>query len=215
MAKALVKVYEHSLARHALQIIGGVVGCQREQRVRRTYANAVEVHLPVAEIVVQHLSPAQDVAVLVIAQRIQPAVRPSVRAVVDDKDVGPAAIAALARKYGVGAQVIYHTNRPDRCREWKRLCPEGKSNLVLYGDLVAGMERLAKADFEGIDRVLLVVKVDASKRDFIPASAELKKAIAIGHRHGVFVNVFVGGEAGARAHRGRRHHLSRLVEDRV
>ena len=122
---------------------------------------------------------------------------PTRRIFVDDKDVGPAAIAVLARKYGVGAQVIYHTNRPDRCREWKRLCPEGKSNLVLYGDLVAGMERLAKADFEGIDRVLLVVKVDVSKRDFIPASAELKKAIAIGHRHGVFVNVFVGGEAGA------------------
>ncbi len=122
---------------------------------------------------------------------------PTRRIFVDDKDVGPAAIAALARKYGVGAQVIYHTNRPDRCREWKRLCPEGKSNMVLYGDLVGGMERLAKADFDGIDRVLLVVKVDAGNRDFIPASAELKKAIAIGHRHGVFVNVFVGGEAGA------------------
>ena len=122
---------------------------------------------------------------------------PTRRIFVDDKAVGPAAIAALARKYGVGAQVIYHTNRPDRCREWKRLCPEGKSNMVLYGDLVGGMERLAKADFEGIDRVLLVVKVDADKHDFIPASAALKKAIAIGHRHGVFVNVFVGGEAGA------------------
>jgi len=44
---------------------------------------------------------------------------------------------------------------------------------------------------------LLVVKVDAGKHDFVPASAELKKAIAIGHRHGVFVNVFVGGDAGA------------------
>ncbi len=122
---------------------------------------------------------------------------PTRRIFVDDKDVGPAAIAALARKYGVGAQVIYHTNRPARCREWKRLCPEGKSNLVLYGDLAGGMERLAKEDFDGIDRVLLVVKVDAGKHDFIPASATLKKAIAIGHRHGVFVNVFVGGDAGA------------------
>ena len=122
---------------------------------------------------------------------------PTRRIFVDDKDVGPAAIAALARKYGVCAQVIYHTNRPDRCREWKRICPEGKSNLVLYGDLVGGMERLAKADFDGIDRVLLVVKVDKTRRDFIPASADLKKAIAIGHRHGVFVNVFVGGDAGA------------------
>ena len=122
---------------------------------------------------------------------------PGRRIFVDDKDVGPAAIAALARKYGVGAQVIYHTNRPARCREWKRLCPEGKANLVLYGDLVGGMERLAKEDFEGIDRVLLVVKVDAGQHDFVPASPELKKAIAIGHRHGVFVNVFVGGDAGA------------------
>ena len=45
--------------------------------------------------------------------------------------------------------------------------------------------------------VLLVVKMDKARRDFIPAPAELKKAIAIGHRHGVFVNVFVGGDAGA------------------
>ena len=123
--------------------------------------------------------------------------RPERRIYADDKDVGPVALAALARRYGVGAQVIYHTGTSARAQAWKRACPEGKANVTVAGDIPGRIAALAKEDFAGIDRVLLLVRTDFSKPDpFIPQSAELKKAIATAHRHGVFVTAFIGGDAG-------------------
>ena len=49
-----------------------------------------------------------------------------------------------------------------------------------------------------MDRVLIVVRTDFGKPDpFVnPTSDELKKAIAVAHRHGVLVNVFFFGDVG-------------------
>ena len=125
--------------------------------------------------------------------------RPERRIYADDKDVGPAALAALARRYGVGAQVIYHTGSAARAQAWKRACPEGKSNVTVSGDIPGRIAALAKEGFAGIDRVLLLVRTDLSKDDpFVPQSEELRKAISAAHRHGVFVTAFVGGAAGER-----------------
>ena len=115
----------------------------------------------------------------------------------DDKGAGPKALAAAARKYGVGAQVIYHTNKSVLAREWKSHCPEGRANIVIGGNLVRRIAELAAEDFAGVDRVLLIVRTDFTKDDpFKPSSGELKKAIAEAHRHGVLVNVFFFGDEG-------------------
>ena len=125
---------------------------------------------------------------------------PERRIFLDDKDAGPKALAQLARRYGVGAQVIYHTDRSTRAREWKIHCPEGKANIVIGSNLAARIAALAAEDFAGVDRVLLIVRTDFGKPDpFVnPSSDDLKKAIAIAHRHGVLVNVFFFGDAGLR-----------------
>lgn len=123
---------------------------------------------------------------------------PDRRIFLDDKDAGPAVLAAYARKHGVGAQVIYHTDRAVLAREWKSYCPEGKANIVLGGNLAAKIVALAAEDFAGVDRVLIIVRTDFAQSDpFVkPTSDELKRAIAIAHRHGVLVNVFFFGDAG-------------------
>ena len=123
---------------------------------------------------------------------------PERRVVLDDKDVGPKALAALARKHGVGAQVIFHTNKSTIAREWKSHCPEGKSNIVIGGDVPARIAALEAEDFAGVDRILIIVNTDFGKQDpFVkPTSDELKKAISIAHRHGVMVNVFFFGDTG-------------------
>ena len=120
------------------------------------------------------------------------------RLFLDDKDAGPAVLAAYARKHGVGAQVIYHTDRPVKAREWKSHCPEGRANVVIGGNLAVKIAALAAEDFAGVDRVLLIARTDFTRPDpFVkPTSAELKKAIAVAHRHGVLVNVFFFGDAG-------------------
>ena len=125
---------------------------------------------------------------------------PERRIFLDDKDAGPKALAQLARRYGVGAQVIYHTDRSTRAREWKSHCPEGKANIVIGGNLAARIAALAAENFAGVDRVLLIVRTDFGKPDpFVsPSSDELKKAIAVAHRHGVLVNVFFFGDEGLR-----------------
>ena len=124
--------------------------------------------------------------------------RPERRVFLDDKDVGPKALAALARRHGVEAQVIYHTNKPAVAREWKSHCPEGRSNVVIGGDVVARVAAFAVGDFAGIDRLLIMVRTDFGNPDpFVkPASGELKQAISVAHRHGVIVNVFFFGDAG-------------------
>ena len=123
---------------------------------------------------------------------------PDRRLFLDDKNAGPAALAAYARKYGVGGQVIYHTDKSTLAREWKRHCPEGKANIVIGGNLTRRMAALAAEDFAGVDRILLIVRTDFTKPDpFSPSSDELKKAIALAHRHGVLVNVFLFGDEGA------------------
>lgn len=116
----------------------------------------------------------------------------------DDKDAGPMALALMARRYGVGAQVIYHTDRSTRAREWKWHCPEGKANVVIGSSLTTKINTLAVEDFTGVDRVLIIVRTDSGRADpFVnPSSDELKKAIAVAHRHGVLVNVFFFGDAG-------------------
>ena len=123
---------------------------------------------------------------------------PDRRIFLDDKDAGPRALAEMARRYGVGAQVIYHTDKSVRAREWKSHCPEGKANIVIGGNLAARMAALAAEDFAGVDRVLIVVRTDFGKPDpFVsPSSGDLKKAISDAHRHGVLVNVFFFGDAG-------------------
>ena len=122
---------------------------------------------------------------------------PERRLFLDDKGAGPKALAVAARKYGVGAQVIYHTNKPVLAREWKSHCPEGRANIVIGGNLVRRIAELAAEDFAGVDRVLLIVRTDFTKDDpFKPSSGELKKAIAEAHRHGVLVNVFFFGDEG-------------------
>ena len=126
--------------------------------------------------------------------------RPERRLFLDDKDAGPKALAQMARRYGVGAQVIYHTDRSTRAREWKSHCPEGKANIVIGGNLTAKIAALAAENFAGVDRVLIIVRTDFGRPDpFVnPSSDELKKAIAFAHRHGVLVNVFFFGDAGLR-----------------
>lgn len=123
---------------------------------------------------------------------------PERRLFLDDKDAGPKVLAQMARRYGVGAQVIYHTDRSTRAREWKSYCPEGKANIVIGGNLTARIAALAAEDFAGVDRVLIIVRTDFAKPDpFVnPSSDDLKKAIAAAHRHGVLVNVFFFGDAG-------------------
>ena len=74
---------------------------------------------------------------------------PDRRIFLDDKDAGPKALAQMARRYGVGAQVIYHTDQSTRAREWKCHCPEGKANIVLGGNLAAKISALAMEDFAG------------------------------------------------------------------
>ena len=125
---------------------------------------------------------------------------PDRRIFLDDKDIGPGRLAQMVRRYGIGSQVIYHTNKSLLAREWKSHCPEGKSNIVIGGDVAARIAALAAEDFAGVDRVLIIVQTDFSGPDpFIkPTSDELKKAIAVAHRHGVMVNVFFFGDAGLR-----------------
>jgi len=123
---------------------------------------------------------------------------PDRRVFLDDKDAGPMALALMARRYGVGAQVIYHTDRSTLAREWKSHCPEGKANIVIGGGLSAKINALAAEDFAGVDRVLIIVRTASGRTaPFVnPSSDELKKAIAVAHRHGVLVNVFFFGDAG-------------------
>ena len=123
---------------------------------------------------------------------------PDRRIFLDDKDAGPMALAQMARRHGVGAQVIYHTDRSTLAREWKSHCPEGKANIVIGSGLAAKINALVAEDFAGVDRVLIIVRTDFGKADpFVnPSSGELKKAIAVAHQHGVLVNVFFFGDAG-------------------
>ena len=123
---------------------------------------------------------------------------PERRIFLDDKDIGPHALARMARRHGVGAQVIFHTDKAVLAREWKSHCPEGKANVVIGGNLAAKVAALAAEDFAGVDRILVVVRTDFAKPDpFVkPTSDELKEAISVAHRHGVLVNVFFFGDAG-------------------
>lgn len=130
--------------------------------------------------------------------------RPERLLYVDEKGAPPAAIAALAERYGVIEQTYYCSSDWRKVVAWRKVAPKGRS-MVWLGNFPRNnepetvakteafvqkrLDEMAATGFDGIDQVQIHIRTDLSRSDpFCPSTPFIKKAIALLHAHGVSVN---------------------------
>lgn len=123
--------------------------------------------------------------------------RPERLLYVDEKGASPELLAKMAKQYGVLEQICFTTRFWDLASRWRAIAPNSRSMVWLHHPdrknlarsepfMKKGIEAMAATGFDGIDSVLILVRIDRSKPDpFIPSTRFLKDTISLLHEHGV------------------------------